>query len=606
MPNQGTAANDQQGEEFTIDQVPVQQQAKPQQYTPIETIDINYEKVKDWLMDRSFLPADYVKQLKQIRAYIKHALKELKDRHQELKDKQPEKEKPVADLLEQIRQDTEKSQTDEATIIDYFYTKKIVEVLEKADEAEGSGFLFGFVGGSKRLKLWKHVLKTYETNCINLAEITGYVIQNVKYEIPSLSSSMYSLRTQLESLDKKEEDWKKSLELIKREFSEACEKLSIHKDKVDRMIEFASSGSSVGVDIEEEIKRAVFDLPNLYEEIIDACRDQTFRKSFEYYENFTSYINKNQAPEAGLTCLKFLLSQIDERPSGTQPSFSLYDYKVYNKEQIPSFDEQKVEAIIKQMKEDKEKEAKQDSAEPEIDFGDFGDDVEIKWDSNVAEDAKELEIKFDDVAQEKELEIDFGDFSSGFNMDSVESNVNDEDNNKAVAEMKSKSFLDPEDIRATFTNNIFQLYAFIHQRYTEVVKNVNSQLNATILSNAPQSITSITKDELNKFKTSTTSLMTTLNNPRFKQLVLIKTSKKYVERLMQSLSQKLEIMSKLRSNLEGLETQRKSLNTSISNQQPAIEKIKKQTKEYQQFLQQSLSDKLSKRVVIFGEINKIL
>nr|CAG4709934.1 unnamed protein product [Naegleria fowleri] len=184
----------------------------------------------------------------------------------------------------------------------------------------------------------------------------------------------------------------------------------------------------------------------------------------------------------------------------------------------------------------------------------------------------------------------------------VDTSVN-EKNNRAVAEMKMKSFLDSEDVRARFSSNIFQLYAFIQQRLIETSR--NSTLEADIFRNAPQSIKSLTKDELSQFKKVVSNIISTLNNPHFKQLVLIKTSKKFVERLVQSLTQKVEIMSKVRSNLESVDSQRITLNTSIKKQQPTLEKLKRQTKEYQQYVQQTLSDRLGKRVLIFGEINKI-
>ncbi|KAG2392669.1 hypothetical protein C9374_011394 [Naegleria lovaniensis] len=604
--------NNQEEEEFTINQTQQQTQQKPQQYTPIETIDINYEKLKDWLVDRSFLASDYVKPLKQIRAYIKHAWNELISRHEELKDTQKEKEQPVAELIAKIKQEARESQEqDEVSRIDYFLTKQIVQVLEKADASEGSGFLFGLVGGSKRLKLWKHVLQSYESKSIHLAELSGYMIQNVKYELPAVASSLLTLRNQLESLDKKEEDWKRSLELTKREFAEACEKLSINKEKVDRVIEFASLGSSVGIDMEEEIKKAVFELPSLYEKIIDSCRDPVFKKAVDYYEQFTLFINKQNCSEP---LLNFILSNMDAQYSGTMPSLSLYDWKSFNKEELPKYDEDKVQTLIgKLLKEEESKKQNDVEKEPEIDFGDFSTDntnLEIQWDTNIEEN-KEVEIKFDDVVQEKELEIDFGDFSTdqGFSMDdtttsiSQVSNSDNEKNNQAVAEMKMRSFLDSEDIRARFSSNIFQLYAFIQQRLVETSR--NSTLEADIFRNAPQAIKSLSRDELSQFKKVVANIIATLNNPHFKQLVLIKTSKKFVERLVQSLTQKVEIMSKVRSNLESVDSQRISLNSSIKKQQPTLEKLKRQTKEYQQYVQQTLSERLGKRVLIFGEINKI-
>ncbi|KAL9642686.1 hypothetical protein ABK040_009765 [Willaertia magna] len=601
--------NKQQQEEFSIHQNDEQQQqinkqTQQQSTTYIDTIDIHYEKIKDWLINRSILTQDYVKQLSQLRAYMKQAYIELINKNKEQYSE--EREKKITDFLENsIKKKALTLQVEGYEVFDYFLTKELTSLLEKADANEGSGFLFGLVGGSKRLKLWKYILQLYESKGLYFAEISNEMIQQVKYEIPSIYNTILKNKNVLESLDRKEEDWKKALDQTKKEFMEECKKLSIPIENIEILLKEKANNEK----LEEEIKNQTKELFVIYNELISLCKTSEMKKIFEFYNQFVEFISNYGKKESHqlnnlLKCLEFILKQEDKKDGSV--SCNLYDWKVFNNEKFNvQIDESLVKEYMNKMIEEENKKNKKQEDEPTIDFGedtiDFGDkDLEIQWDANI-EESKELEIKFDDVEQTKELEIDFGDFEIP-KEEEVSSTVNKEEEMKNIAKMKLESFLNDDDVRSQFLDEVNLLNAFVLQRIVECEMNV--EIDNELFRNAPVLIRNITKDELVKISNITKKLT---SNTRLQQLALIKNSKKYVERLVQTLSQKLEIITKLQSNLEGLVDQRKSLQLLIEKEKPVAEGLKNVAKEYQTFLQDAIAKKLggNKKINIFGEINKM-
>lgn len=165
----------------------IQEQEQRQQETQEENlpIDIHYEKVTDWLVDRNFIPEDYYEQLKKINALIKHAFKELRDQHEENLKKvdQMKLEELVSRFLDELKREAAEIKEDEENVLNYFWSQKLMDILEKVDAAQGGGYLFGLVGGSKRLKLWRNVIALYEKQNVYLGEIASKLIKNVKYEM---------------------------------------------------------------------------------------------------------------------------------------------------------------------------------------------------------------------------------------------------------------------------------------------------------------------------------------------------------------------------------------------------------------------------------------
>lgn len=104
------------------------------------------------------MSTDWPTALKTIRSWCKKALQDLPDH---------ESVKQVVDSVEGEQ-------------LDYFKCQEMLKVVEEV-EPKSTG-LFGF-GGSKRVKMWKYIIKLYLSGYVYLAEVATTMVKNVKYEM---------------------------------------------------------------------------------------------------------------------------------------------------------------------------------------------------------------------------------------------------------------------------------------------------------------------------------------------------------------------------------------------------------------------------------------
>lgn len=71
--------------------------------------------------------------------------------------------------------------------INYFHCLKIIDILKETEKDTKN--LFGRYG-SKRMKDWQDVVKSYEKENLYLAEAAQMLVRNINYEIPSLKKQI--------------------------------------------------------------------------------------------------------------------------------------------------------------------------------------------------------------------------------------------------------------------------------------------------------------------------------------------------------------------------------------------------------------------------------
>jgi hypothetical protein len=576
-------------------------------------VDIHFERFKDWLIDRKMLSQDHVQELKTVRAYIKHAWKETRAQHKQntLNQTGNEAEKLVEQLLNEVQERAMAMQEEEDAIIDYEMAKRVTQTLEQVD-GSNSGYLFGLVGGSKRLKLWRHVIQSYENKLLYMAEVATKMISNVKYEIPALRKNIVKLQKQLDDLNKKEQDWKRSVDVFQKKFKEQCNELCISGENVDA-----------------EIPQLVNELPSYYAKIREASCSEQFEQAFKFYVSFASFMSgKDLLREAYfMPVLKFLLENKENN------DLSLYEYKKYRKEIIMDIDP----AELEEYREKKEEEAKQkellqkskasdvnieiDWSALDIDHINNQNSAEIVWnESEIDTDiSKTIEIEFGDSLQEVNIEITQNmvdnsnstpliESSSGNNMtNNKENEETKEQKMDKILFMMNESIFSDDEARNAFINDILELEAFFDSRIREKIEAANTanNIDGEIFKNAPTFLQNQSVDQLKRYRKSVEDVVKLVNDERFRQLILIKTSTKYVERITKALKQRLEIIEKLQNNIAGVESRRSKFTEKIENMKPQIDKLINEATKAQQFLESNLTAVLKKPVHIFGEINAL-
>lgn len=223
-------------------------------------IDINNNKLLEWLVSRRHVPKDWQNNILKVREKINAAIQDM-----------PAHEGIIRLLTGQH--------------INYFHCLKIIEIL-KETEADSKN-LFGRYG-SQRMRDWLNIVSSYEKDNIYLAEAAQILIRNVSYEIPSLKKQIAKLEVMKCEAEKKIKDYKKNEQAALKDFSAECEQLGIK-----------------GENIKVELLNLLNDLPRIYKDISEKMN--ILQPAIQLYQDFHDYIsNKN---EAVVTLLNFIIKK---------------------------------------------------------------------------------------------------------------------------------------------------------------------------------------------------------------------------------------------------------------------------------------------------------
>jgi bacterioferritin (cytochrome b1) len=284
---------------------------------------------------------------------------------------------------------------------------------------------------------------------------------------------------------------------------------------------------------------------------------------------------------------------------------TMLDWRTYKGLDVPSYDPIDLDNYKREIQEkQKQQENTTENTTLEIDWS----ALDITGDTDIAIDSTVKEIDWADVEQEQKqsIEIDFGDDMV------VEESATDNTNNhlKQIYEWSNQSIFEDTDMRNAFWNDIVEIEAFFSQRILEKSESsaTSTTVEGEIFKEAPSEIRNESLDELNRFNDAVASVLQTVNNPQFRQLLMLKMSKRYVERTTRSLQQKLDLVDKLNENVSGVDARRDELHEKITKLEPEVDMLIARTRKLQEQLQTLISKLIPKerRINIFGEINTIL
>lgn len=206
-------------------------------------IDIHFNKLLDWLINRRHCKQQWQPNAFIIQEKINAALKDL----------------PETTDIKSITKDKD---------LTYFQCKEIVNLLK--DTEDGGTNFFGQYS-SQKMKLWADVIKRYEKEGIYLAETSQMLMRNVSYEIPALKKQIAKCVQIQKECDKKENDYANKVVELRKKYTQSCKDLGIKGDK-----------------IKSELAALVQDLPKVYDGIADKCLK--LGKAVQYYQGFSSFL----------------------------------------------------------------------------------------------------------------------------------------------------------------------------------------------------------------------------------------------------------------------------------------------------------------------------
>eukprot|EP00775_Hariotina_reticulata_P008742 gene8742-8922_t len=214
-------------------------------------IDINYQKLSEWLVTRQKLPGDWHKRVQAIQAKITEALKDL-----------------PAGTMAQLPGGQDAP-------MDYLMA---VQIRDKLAET-GERTLFGGLSG--QASIWDKIVKAYENGGVFIGEAAQTMVQNVDYEIPYLRKQMAKCTQQLADADRRHAEYTRNAAACASNYKKECEKLGI-------------SGAAVGQELQQLGKQ----LPTMFEQLVEQLRSSKLQETISYYQHFTSYAHGSEAGKA--------------------------------------------------------------------------------------------------------------------------------------------------------------------------------------------------------------------------------------------------------------------------------------------------------------------
>ncbi|CAH1774392.1 unnamed protein product [Owenia fusiformis] len=295
-------------------------------------IDIHYNKLLDWLINRRHCSQTWQATVLTIREKINNAIQDM-----------PEVEE-ITKMLS-------------GTYINYFHCIRIVELLRETEKASKN--IFGGYS-SKRMKDWLEILKLYETENVGLAEAAQLLTRNVNYEVPALKRQITKCKQGQTECTRKQGEYTSTAAEMREKFQTDCKQMGIEGKK-----------------IKHELVALVQDLPIVFEEI--ARSGQDLDPSVKFYSDFVQFTISKEQSESVTPVTKFIMTKGNattyEWRTGKTPKSIIQPHIDFNLEE----EEEPVnEEIDWGTIGTEDTPATIDFGEGAIDFGDT-DEAEIDW-----------------------------------------------------------------------------------------------------------------------------------------------------------------------------------------------------------------------------------
>ncbi|BFZ06477.1 hypothetical protein BsWGS_09515 [Bradybaena similaris] len=512
-------------------------------------IDIHYNKLLDWLVNRRHCTQQCPAILTVIRDKVA---------------------KTVGETRAELPGEREIQQLLESPQLNYFQVKVLFDQL-KATES-GKKNLIGQYA-SATMKNWAEIVKLYEKEGTYLWEAAQMIIRNVNYEVPAIKKQMSKCQqTQKECL-RKENEYASSAADLRRQYTASCKQLGIEGNK-----------------IKTELAELVQDLPSELRKFAESAK--TLEDAVQFYDSFTRFVLPSvDAGSENVRLLKHILSK------GNTSTFE------WRTGRAPS----KVEEEHITIDLSDEQDTTADSEAVDIDWGaaDTGETIDFGEASDF--DLGNITVESGGIlAADGEVNLESPD------VDVIDWEIIDDvavpASGTAGAELDvasgrdALSLIDNPETRNLFVDDLLELQAFLRQRSNELA---HESGESSHMSAAPSEI-HLDQKTVTAMLTKVKDILDKMTSVRMEHLMLIRDSPRYVDRLRDSLRQKLVLADKMALSEKEMAGTRLEAIQEEKELEPQLEVLRKQTKVIKKQLEEEISKKYNDRKVnIVGEINTL-
>ena len=557
-------------------------------------IDVHYDKLIDWLVDRKKVAKDWRKKLAGVHAKLSELARELPGALTRAHGLGV----PDASLVE--------SGTGEPPRWDYFRAVLVRDRIvagadlrvsdaddEKpasandasatdTDERESSSKekektrgLFGRLTG--KAKAWDDVVRAYEKDALHLPECGSTMTRATDHETPFLRREREKLAKRLVDLERRETEHRRSATVAKKKFSEKCAdvfgetSLDIPRDEV------AFRGLVDGL---------VANLDSVFDAAVAAARTDAVGEAAEHYARWTEWAHGDLNSRGGGEKKE---SDVGTTVASLTPHLArLRAMSAAEAEALGRVS--RTDAIVCGAGADPDDDKKPSSTNDDASLP-LNPPAGIDWDVGVVvvEDAGAEQKQSASPASEQKL---------------ISSRANENDDVKPDDFCRlGRAFADRE-FRAFVLDDLLELRAFLSQRAADM----SSEQSAALLSSAPAEIRARSDvQELRRLAAACEAPILALAEDGARRLLLLSASERFRARLASDLLAASRLEAKLLAHADEARERQSETRRALRREARRAEAVAKALGEVKRFVERTVSAMYNGRAVhIIGEINNAL
>jgi len=503
---------------------------------------------------------------------------------------------------------------------------------------------------------WDAIVRAYEKELLNLGEAAQLMVQFTDYEIPYQKKQLAKIQQQLTDMERKESEFKRSAASAAVKYQQACQELGIEgKDVRAELMALGKVLPSVFMEVVKAVcNKSVGESLELYQAFV-SCADGEAEAESKPILPTLHELRDNPPTILAPSEVKCELESAEPR---VETSNDRDKIAIDTENKIDDIDNGKIgspTAIVW----DFDQQDNSDTAVADVDntdqinwgiegVGASDMNVEVEESSGIdwgidmvpnepmaAEETSNLESGIvwdlgDLTAQTPESEFDVlqqdssavgqgGDIGGEINWDIGldESGLDQGEQVENSLPLKSSSkieqgmgdvgrFLETE-YRNMLLNDLFELKAFVKQRIEELGRQDSASLQNQVQAIAPAACFQHSTDALIEMALHVTAALDLLTAQKTRDLSLLVTSSRFLDRLHTSLLSKKESETKLLASSRDLCQKRAELRQTLTLLWPKQELALKRTREAKEHAQECISNMYEGRPVnIIGTINTVL
>ncbi|KAB1265937.1 CDK5 regulatory subunit-associated protein 3 [Camelus dromedarius] len=509
-------------------------------------IDIQTNKLLDWLVDRRHCNLKWQSLVLTIREKINAAIQDM-----------PESEE-IAQLLS-------------GSYIHYFHCLRIVELL-KGTEASTKN-IFGRYS-SQRMKAsvgdsgndWQEIVALYEKDNTYLVELSSLLVRNVNYEIPSLKKQIAKCQQLQQEYSRKEEEGQAGAAEMREQFYHSCKQYGI-------TVSPRHHGAGIaGDNVRRELLALVKDLPSQLAEI--GAGAQSLGEAIDLYQACVGFVCESPAEQV-LPMLRYVQ---------TRGNSTVYEWRTGSE---PS--------VVERPHLEKPPEQVEDDA---IDWGDFGVEAASEGaDSGISAQAVGIDWGISLESNSKETggdEIDWGDDAAALQITVLEAGTQAPEG--VARGPDALTLLEYPETRNQFIDELMELEIFLSQRAVEMSEEADI-LSVSQFQLAPAILQGQTKAKMVTMVSALQDLIGRLTSLRMQHLFMILASPRYVDRVTELLQQKLKQSQLLALKKELMVQKQQEALREQAALEPKLDLLLEKTRELQKLIEADISKRYNGRPV---------